>query len=131
MGRVHKKSKIIHYCKREAGHQFPVFFSFLLVDDTPPSIKKSKQKSTPSVRTNVGIPVMCWNRLCLQLYHSVEVGDILVIKNYRLRKCYEANNKMYNSIDGNTYNREISLNSSAPKALVYKANHCMFQNFIF
>lgn len=94
IGRVHKKSKLNHFGKSNLMQEFPFFFSLLLVDGS----------------LQYGLPVTIWNRLALDYYADINVGDILVIIDYRIKKCYDANLFVL-APDQTAYDREISVNS--------------------
>eukprot|EP01080_Neovahlkampfia_damariscottae_P011195 gene11195-4015_t len=74
-------------------HKCPLNFQILLGDD------------------ETEVPVTFWNRLALEYYHSINIGDILLISGYRMK------DEIKKSIFG-SFKVEFSLNEN--KAQIYK-----------
>jgi hypothetical protein len=87
----------MHYAKKE-DFKYPLFFSFLLVDE---SVAK-------------GIPVTVWNKLALECYESLHIGDEILLEKFRVKNYYDAG--LFPS--DKSFTKELSLNTK--KSSLYK-----------
>ncbi|KAL0482564.1 hypothetical protein AKO1_014458 [Acrasis kona] len=90
LGRVLKKSKIMHYAKTTSDAKYPLFFTFVMYDDS----------------CTEGIPITVWNKMALQYYHFVVVGNVYAIHGYRVKDFFNTG-----AFPGSQFTKELSLNS--------------------
>ena len=97
VGRVVRKSRLVHYGKYEERMKkvCPYLFKFEMTD-----------ASLLGCGSGRPLKVTCWDHVCPQLYHRLEVGSVIVVWGYR-----------WNEYKGN---REIKLN--AGQSLVVRVN---------
>jgi len=98
LARVWKKSKIRYFGKTTEDKQYPMFYSLLITD-----------KSTPK-----GIPVTVWNDLALHTYSELDIGDVIQVNNYRVKKFYDS------GVFTAKFKNEISINASSNQVVMQK-----------
>ena len=72
VGRVVNKTRIVHFGKsRDLRNPFPFVFNFVLQDET------------------ASLPVVVWNELCVKLFKSIHVGDVVAVRRYKVKPRYQ------------------------------------------
>ncbi len=104
-GRVMRKSAVNHYAK--AGDEkgaFPMNFSFFIADDS------------------AEVRVVCWNNVCRNVYSSIDIGDVVVIDNFKPKHAfYDQPNKPLNNAPASRPELlELAVNPSGPVGNVWK-----------
>ena len=64
----------MYYAKKGEDFKYPMFYTFVLVDD---SMEK-------------GVPVAVWNKLALETYASLDIGDIVLVQDFRVKNYYDS-----------------------------------------
>jgi hypothetical protein len=71
-GRVITKSRLVHFGKpKDCGKLFPFMFNFVIQDET------------------ATIPVVAWEDMCVKLFKTIHVGDILTVQRYKVKQKYQ------------------------------------------
>ncbi|KAG2377585.1 hypothetical protein C9374_009101 [Naegleria lovaniensis] len=96
--RIYKKSKIRYYGKTYEEKSYPMFYTLLITD-----------KSTPK-----GVPVTIWNDLALHSYAELNVGDIIIVNDYRVKQFFDS------GVFTVKFKNEISINSSKTEQPIQK-----------
>jgi hypothetical protein len=74
-GRIRKKTKLFYYGRTDKIEKYPINFSILLADGTYKN----------------GVQVTFWNKLAYNYYNLINIGDLLVIKDYKIQKHKKSN----------------------------------------
>jgi Family of unknown function (DUF5521) len=96
IGRVTQKSRLLCHTKPN-DIKYPIHFS-LEIEDESDSIR-----------------VVVWNSACRDYFHSVHVGDVILVQNYRL-KVYS---QQLHSNELPLLRIEAAVNASHPEGLIY------------
>ncbi|KAF0983524.1 hypothetical protein FDP41_010589 [Naegleria fowleri] len=96
--RIYKKSKIRYYGKTYEEKACPMFYTLLITD-----------KSTPK-----GVPVTIWNDLALHSYAELNIGDVIIVDEYRVKQFYDS------GVFTTKFKHEISINSSKTQQPIQK-----------
>ena len=72
IGRVITKSRLVHFGKpKDTNKVFPFLFNIVIQDETGT------------------IPVVVWEELCVKLFKTIHVGDILAVQRYKVKPKYQ------------------------------------------
>src|SRR3989338_1657571 len=96
--RIWKKSKIRYYGKTNEEKPYPLFYTLLITD-----------KSTPK-----GVPVTIWNELALKTYADLNIGDVIIVNDYKVKSFYDS------GVFSAKFKTEISINPSKSKVPIQK-----------
>lgn len=95
-GTVVIKSRLTHFAKSESNSKYPYTFSIEIEDD------------------NCTCSVTFWNKACIDYFLSIEIGQVVILRNYKVKKRYGArSNTVYGGSKSLEY--ELSINANARK----------------
>eukprot|EP00698_Gefionella_okellyi_P002180 TRINITY_DN12015_c0_g1_i1.p1 TRINITY_DN12015_c0_g1~~TRINITY_DN12015_c0_g1_i1.p1 ORF type:complete len:719 (+),score=164.00 TRINITY_DN12015_c0_g1_i1:97-2253(+) len=100
VGRIIRKSRLLHYGQPLDTHKYPFQFYFTIADASGDS------------------SVVVWNSSCVQYFNQLRVGDIVHISNYRLQTSQLEQSKL-----------EISVNPQNPTSIVKKLTEAQSAGF--
>merc|ERR1719494_343334 len=95
VGWVVDKTRVIHYAKTSKTEKYPLQFQIEIVED------------------GCSCSVTFWNSMCVKFFKTINVGDRILLKNYRLKRRYLGrSNTVYDLSQAAPV--ELSLNSRDP-----------------
>jgi hypothetical protein len=68
VGRIVQKSNLIIYSSPDKPDKFPMYFTFNIAD------------------ASATVKVVCWTSTCFRYFHSVNVGDVVALSNFRVQQ---------------------------------------------
>ena len=68
VARVIQKGNLVMYASQDKTDKYPMNFSFVVADGTG------------------SVKVVCWTSTCFRYYHSVQIGDLVVLNNFRVQR---------------------------------------------